>query len=93
MSKDKIKIPYNEAGKRAFDVFYKVATKLYTAAQEATDEYIAKEYPESRIIDEKYAKGKYKKIIATPEGNRQICYNFETKEIRQSPSQPKRIAI
>ncbi len=83
MNKDKIKIPYNAAGQRAFDVFYKVAAKLYMAAQDATSEYVAREYPESETIAEKYAKGKYKRTIATPEGNKLICYDFETKEVAQ----------
>lgn len=41
-------IPYNAAGQQAFDVFYKVAARLYSAAQEAVDAYIAENCPDSR---------------------------------------------
>lgn len=45
-------IPYNEAGQQAFDVFYRIAEKLFAAAQAATGEYIMQNYPQSRTLGE-----------------------------------------
>jgi len=50
-------IPYNESGQRAFEVFYKVAAKLYAGAQAATNEYINQYYPQSCTLAEHHADG------------------------------------
>ena len=60
-------IPYNAAGQQAFDVFYKVAARLYSAAQEAVDAYIAENCPDSRTTGERHADGRYQRTVRTSE--------------------------
>ncbi len=75
-------IPYNAAGQQAFDVFYKVAARLYSAAQEAVDAYIAENCPDSRTTGERHADGRYQRTVRTADGqNRTISYDYRTKEI------------
>ena len=58
-------IPYNEAGKRAFEVFRQVAEKLYAAAQEAVDEWMIQNCPDGKILGTRHADGKYQRDIRT----------------------------
>lgn len=75
-------IPYNTAGQAAFDVFYKVAAKLYAAAQETTNEYIAQNYPGSRTMGESHADGRYRRVIQFGAGeSRTVSYDYRTKAI------------
>lgn len=75
-------IPYNAAGQQAFDVFYRVAARLYSAAQEAVDAYIAENCPDSRTTGECHTDGKYQRTVRTADGqNRTISYDYRTKEI------------
>jgi hypothetical protein len=85
MSPGKIVIPYNEAGKRVYDVFYRVAEKLLARAREATQAFLSETLPNAEIIEE-YAmtNGKYELILAFPGGERQkITYDYRTKIICQ----------
>ena len=75
-------IPYNTAGQQAFDVFCRVAEKLYKAAQESVDEWIAQNCPDSEIIGERHEDGKYQRTVRTADGADQtISYNYRTKEV------------
>lgn len=75
-------IPYNKAGQVAFDVFYRIAEKLYAGAQAATSEYIAQHFPESRTLEESHADGKYRRVIRTEGGeDMAVSYDYRTKEI------------
>ncbi len=74
-------IPYNAAGQAAFDVFYKVAAKLYAAAQETTNEYIAQHYPGSRTLAESHADGRYRRVIQFTGETRTVSYDYRTKAI------------
>jgi len=77
-----VTIPYNAAGQAAFDVFCKVAAKLYAGAQAATSEYIDQHYPESRTLKESHADGKYHRVICVKDGeSRTVSYDYRTKEI------------
>ncbi len=78
-------IPYNESGQRAFEVFYKVAAKLYAGAQAATNEYIKQYYPQSCTLAEHHADGKYHRTIQTQDGeSRTISYDYRSKAIKLS---------
>ena len=75
-------IPYNTAGQHAFDVFYRVAARLYAAAQEAVDTYIAENCPDSRTTGERHADGRYQRTVRTADGQSgTISYDYRTKEI------------
>ncbi len=75
-------IPYNEAGKRAFDVFCRIAEKLYANAQAATSEYIAQHLPACQAVAECHADGKYRRTVRTAEGGMcTVSYDYRTKTI------------
>lgn len=77
-----MRIPYNTAGQQAFDVFRKVAEKLYTAAQEAVDEWMAQNCPAGEIIREQHADGQYQRTVRKPDGEEKIIrYDYRTKEV------------
>ena len=76
-------IPYNEAGKAAFDVFRRIAERLYTTARAAVDDYTAENFPHSTQHSERHADGQYKRTIRTSEGKTvTVCYDY-----RKRPSQ------
>lgn len=75
-------IPYNAAGQQAFDIFYKVAKRLYETAQDAVDEYIAQNFPDGRTTMERHADGRYQREVETADGRtRTISYDYRTKEV------------
>ncbi len=75
-------IPYNEAGQRAFDVFYRIAEKLYANAQAATSEYIAQHFPACQTVAETHADGKYRRTVQTAVGRTHtVSYDYRTKTI------------
>ena len=79
---EKIIIPYNEAGKRSFEVFYRVAEKLYKAAQAAVDEWMAQNFPEAEIIRECYSDGRHQRLVRTADSVEwMISYDYRTKEV------------
>ena len=79
---EKIIIPYNEAGKMSFEVFYRVAEKLYKAAQDTVNEWMAQNCPEAEIIREYYSDGKHQRLVRTADGLEQtISYDYRTKEV------------
>jgi hypothetical protein len=84
MTPERIEIPYNEAGKRAYEVFYELAEKLLFRARKATQTFLSKTLPTAEIIEEKVmTNGKYTLILAFPGGERQeMTYDYRTKIIR-----------
>ena len=75
-------IPMNAAGQAAFDVFYKIAKRVYARAQEAVDAYTAENCPGCITKAERHEDGRYKRDIQTPDGRvRTISYNYETREV------------
>ncbi len=81
-AKERIEIPYNEAGKKAYDVFYKLAEKLLIKAREATNDYIG-ELKGAEIIEENsMVEGKYVVVVQHSEGKKHIEYDYRTKEIK-----------
>lgn len=77
-----MRIPYNTAGQQAFDVFRRVAEKLYTAAQDAVDEWMAQNCPDGEILGERHLNGQYQRTVRTADGeDRTICYDYRTKEV------------
>lgn len=77
-----MKIPYNEAGQQAFETFRRVAEKLYNAAQEAVDEWMAQNCPDGEILGERHADGRYQRRVRTADGlDHTISYDYRTKEV------------
>lgn len=77
-----MKIPYSDAGQQAFDVFRKVAEKLYAAAQDAADEWMALNCPDGEILAERHKDGQYRRTVRTAEGaERTVCYDYRKKEV------------
>lgn len=77
-----MRIPYNAAGQQAFETFRRVAEKLYIAAQEAVDEWMAQNCPDGEILAERHEDGRYQRLIRTADGlNRTISYDYRTKEV------------
>ena len=77
-----MEIPYNAAGKQAFEVFRKVAEKLYKAARDAVDEWMVQNCPDGEILGERHADGKYQRMIRTSDGlGHTICYDYRKKEV------------
>lgn len=77
-----MRIPYNTAGQQAFDVFRRVAEKLYTAAQDAVDEWMAQNCPDAETLGERHEDGKYKRTVRTGDGaDWTVCYDYRTKEV------------
>lgn len=75
-------IPMNAAGQAAFDVFYKIAKRVYERAQEAVDAYAAENCPDYITTAERHENGRYMRVIQTADGeSRTISYDYETKEI------------
>ena len=75
-------IPYNPAGQAAFDVFRRIAERLYAGAQAAVDAYIAANYPHSTALGERHADGQYQRTVTTSAGEtRTIRYDYRTKTI------------
>lgn len=77
-----MKIPYNPAGLQAFDAFRKVAERLYKAAQDAADEWMAQNCPDAQIIGERHRDGKYQREVRTADGKtRTISYDYRSKTL------------
>lgn len=75
-------IPMNAAGQQAFDIFYRVAKRLYEAAQDAVDEYIAENFRGAQTTGETHADGRYQRQVLTAQGeSRTISYDYRTKEV------------
>ncbi len=75
-------IPYNEAGQKAFDVFCRIAEKLYANAQAATSEYIAQHLPVCQTVAECHEDGKYRRTVQTAEGmTHTVSYDYRTETI------------
>ena len=78
-------IPYNEAGQRAFDIFYRIAARLYAEAQAAVDIFTAETCPESRTLGEEHGNGKYQRRIRTRNGEKHtISYDYAEKTIEMA---------
>lgn len=80
---DNIIIPYNEAGQQAFDVFFRVAAKLYADAQTAVNEYIAQSIQTCKTVSERHEDGQYRRTVQTADGRTQtVSYDYQTKAIQ-----------
>lgn len=76
-------IPYNEAGQRAFEVFTRIAARLYADARAAVDAFTAENCPESLTLGEKHADGKYQRTVRTGDGiNHMISYDYEERRVQ-----------
>lgn len=75
-------IPYNAAGQQAFEVFRRVAEKLYAAAQDAVDKWVAQNCPQVETIGERHSEGRYQRLVRTADGlDQTISYDYITKEV------------
>ena len=77
-------IPYNEAGQRAFEVFCKIAKRLYAEAQAAVDDFARTNCPGSRTLWERHENGQYQRAVAFADKNSIIRYDYEQKTIEMA---------
>lgn len=75
-------IPYNEAGQRAFDIFTRIATRLYEEAKAAVDAFTAENCPKSLTLGERHADGKYQRQIRIGAENHTISYDYAERRIQ-----------
>lgn len=75
-------IPYNAAGQQAFEVFRRVAEKLYAAAVDAADEWMAQNCPDGETVSERHEDGQYRRTVRTADGTEAtIRYDYRTKGV------------
>lgn len=79
----RITIPYNDAGKRCYEVLAYIAMKQLTRAREAVQSFMDEFLPDAQLDDEKAMyEGKYWAFISMSNGQKkQVVYNHRTKEI------------
>ena len=80
---NRITIPYNDAGKRCYEVLAHIAMKQLTRAREAVQSYMDEFLPNAQLDDEKAMyEGKYRAFVTMDNGQKkQVVYNHRTKEI------------
>ena len=73
-----IEIPYNAAGRLAFDVFHRLAVKLCEAADEATRDFTLANFPTAQTIRKDYVSRQYRRIIEMGGETYAVIYDFKT---------------
>lgn len=66
--RNRIPIPYNTAGRLAFDAFRSVAEKMAATGNEATSDFVYLNFPDSKTVGKEYSDGKYSRIIQLQNG-------------------------
>ena len=85
-------VPYNEAGKQAFEVFSSIARKMHDRAVATVEAYVSDRMPEGRIIGAEYIHsyyddsgefvcGKYRATVSTGNRTVKVTYDYGTKEV------------
>jgi hypothetical protein len=80
---ERIEIPWNEKGRRCYEVLASIALKKLNQAREEVKDYIRKHFPTATIEDEKaMADGKYKAFVKlqTGKGNT-LVYDYRTRVV------------
>lgn len=73
----RIPIPYNTAGRLAFDAFRSVAEKMAAVGNEATSDFMHLNFPDSKTVAKEYSDGKYRRIIQLQNGTHiAIVYDY-----------------
>ncbi len=75
-------IPYNEAGQQAFEVFRRIAARLYEEAQAAVDAFTAENCPKGKTIGERHADGRYQRLIRIGTQNHTISYDYAERRVQ-----------
>jgi len=77
-----VKIPYNEAGKHAFDIMWGIAERIWETARTTTADYISEAMPDALTLDERSEGGTYYRTLSGPDGKQAvISYDYRTKAI------------
>ena len=72
-------IPNTTAGQRCKDVLLSLAKKMWNTGNEATQDFIQANFPESKTVGKEYADRKFKRIIECEDGSLvAVVYDYVT---------------